>query len=218
MVDFHGSQCGFCTPGFVMSLYALWMKSPEPSDAADREGAAGQSLPLHRLRGDRARGAGDLELRQGREGPAGGRAQGDRREACGAAATARASRSARASSGWSCRPIVDDLAAVLEAEPTATIVAGATDVGLWVTKFMRDISPAIFIGGLDELQDDRGGRRRHPHRRRRHLHRGVRDACRSASRRSGRCSTASAASRCATWARSAATSPTARRSATRRRR
>ena len=34
MVDFHGSQCGFCTPGFVMSLYALWMRSPEPSDAA----------------------------------------------------------------------------------------------------------------------------------------------------------------------------------------
>src|ERR671911_172407 len=34
MVDFHGSQCGFCTPGFVMSLYALWMRNPEPSDAA----------------------------------------------------------------------------------------------------------------------------------------------------------------------------------------
>ena len=32
-MDFHGSQCGFCTPGFVMSLYALWMRSPEPSDA-----------------------------------------------------------------------------------------------------------------------------------------------------------------------------------------
>ena len=47
---------------------------------------------------------------------------------------------------------VDDLAALLAAEPTATIVAGSTDVGLWVTKFMRDISPAIFIGGLDELQ------------------------------------------------------------------
>ncbi|MBW8910246.1 MAG: 2Fe-2S iron-sulfur cluster binding domain-containing protein, partial [Mesorhizobium sp.] len=34
MVDFHGSQCGFCTPGFVMSLYGLWMKSPDPSNAA----------------------------------------------------------------------------------------------------------------------------------------------------------------------------------------
>ena len=32
MVDFHGSQCGFCTPGFVMSLYALWMGNPEPTE------------------------------------------------------------------------------------------------------------------------------------------------------------------------------------------
>ncbi|CAN0581654.1 unnamed protein product, partial [Ectocarpus sp. 12 AP-2014] len=31
MVDHHGSQCGFCTPGFVMSLYALWMQTPQPS-------------------------------------------------------------------------------------------------------------------------------------------------------------------------------------------
>ena len=34
MVDFHGSQCGFCTPGFVMSLYGLWMETPDPSDQA----------------------------------------------------------------------------------------------------------------------------------------------------------------------------------------
>ena len=47
---------------------------------------------------------------------------------------------------------LDDFAALLVAEPKATIVAGATDVGLWVTKFMREISPAIFIGGLDELR------------------------------------------------------------------
>ena len=66
----------------------------------------------------------------------------------------------RARSGWSCRPIVDDFAKILKAEPNATIVAGSTDVGLWVTKFMRDISPAVFIGGLDELQDDLGSRRR----------------------------------------------------------
>jgi xanthine dehydrogenase small subunit len=31
MVDFHGSQCGFCTPGIVMSLYALWMENSAPS-------------------------------------------------------------------------------------------------------------------------------------------------------------------------------------------
>jgi xanthine dehydrogenase small subunit len=43
---------------------------------------------------------------------------------------------------------VNDFAALLEAEPAATVVAGSTDVGLWVTKQMRDISPAIFIGNL----------------------------------------------------------------------
>ncbi|MDO5705711.1 MAG: 2Fe-2S iron-sulfur cluster-binding protein, partial [Paracoccus sp. (in: a-proteobacteria)] len=31
MVDHHGSQCGFCTPGFVMALYGLWMTNPDPS-------------------------------------------------------------------------------------------------------------------------------------------------------------------------------------------
>ena len=34
MVDHHGSQCGFCTPGFVMSLYGLWMRTPDPSQGA----------------------------------------------------------------------------------------------------------------------------------------------------------------------------------------
>ena len=98
------------------------------------------------------------------------------------------------------------------------IVAGSTDVGLWVTKYMRDISPAVFIGELDELQTISEDERRH------HASAPASPTPRpsrrspSASRRSGRCSTASAASRCATWARSAATSPTARRSATRRRR
>ena len=32
MVDHHGSQCGFCTPGFVMSLYALWMANRSPTE------------------------------------------------------------------------------------------------------------------------------------------------------------------------------------------
>ena len=57
MVDTHASQCGFCTPGFVMSLYGLWMQDPKPIDPGNREGAAGQSLPLHRLCGDHPRRA-----------------------------------------------------------------------------------------------------------------------------------------------------------------
>ncbi len=46
---------------------------------------------------------------------------------------------------------VDDLAEIYAANPDATLVSGATDVGLWVTKFMRDIGPMIYIGHLAEL-------------------------------------------------------------------
>ena len=48
---------------------------------------------------------------------------------------------------------VDDFAAALLEYPQATIVAGATDVGLWVTKFLKPIGPAIFIGHLDGLKE-----------------------------------------------------------------
>ena len=47
---------------------------------------------------------------------------------------------------------VADFADILAKNPKATIVAGSTDVGLWVTKFMRPISPVVFITHLDELR------------------------------------------------------------------
>jgi xanthine dehydrogenase small subunit len=31
MIDCHGSQCGFCTPGFVMSLFALYKNNADPT-------------------------------------------------------------------------------------------------------------------------------------------------------------------------------------------
>lgn len=151
MVDFHGSQCGFCTPGFVMSLYALWMRAPDPSDAAIEKALQGNlcrctgyesimraaraissygDLGSDPLAAERADVAARLKaLRDGRRVEIG---EGKDRLVVPAS--------------------VDDLAQVLAAEPKATIVAGSTDVGLWVTKLMRDIAPAVFIGGLEELQ------------------------------------------------------------------
>ena len=38
------------------------------------------------------------------------------------------------------------------ANPTATLVAGATDVGLWVTKALRELSPVAFLNGVTDLQ------------------------------------------------------------------
>ena len=151
MVDFHGSQCGFCTPGIVMSLYALWMRTPDPSVARIETALQGN---LCRCTGYKA------IVRAARAVSSYGEPGRDPLVAERAAVTARlqAMRDGRrVEIGEGRQRLIvpaslDDFAAVLEAEPKATIVAGSTDVGLWVTKMMRDISPVVFIGGLRELQ------------------------------------------------------------------
>ncbi|ESY68240.1 xanthine dehydrogenase small subunit [Mesorhizobium sp. M0051] len=150
MVDFHGSQCGFCTPGFVMSLYGLWMRSSDPSNAAIEKALQGN---LCRCTGYEA------IMRAAHAISSYGKVAKDPLAAERKAITARLEAmhdGARVEIGAGKARLVvpanvDDFAAVLDEEPGATIVAGSTDVGLWVTKHMREISPAIFIGNLDGL-------------------------------------------------------------------
>jgi xanthine dehydrogenase small subunit len=150
MVDFHGSQCGFCTPGFVMSLYGLWMRDATPSDAAIEKALQGN---LCRCTGYEA------IVRAARAISDYGNAAGDPLAVERAAIAARLAAmrdGVRVEVGTGAHRFivpadVDDFAAAYVAEPKATVVAGSTDVGLWVTKQMRDIAPAIFIGGLDGL-------------------------------------------------------------------
>ncbi|BCM16672.1 xanthine dehydrogenase small subunit [Mesorhizobium sp. J8] len=151
MVDFHGSQCGFCTPGFVMSLYALWMKTPDPSNAAIEKALQGN---LCRCTGYEA------IMRAAHAISSYGKAAKDplaveRKDITARLEALRDGARVEVDAGKARLIVpadVDDFAAVLEQEPAATIVAGSTDVGLWVTKHMRDISPAVFIGGLEGLR------------------------------------------------------------------
>jgi xanthine dehydrogenase small subunit len=151
MVDAHGAQCGFCTPGIVMSLYGLWMQSPDPTTGEIEKALQGN---LCRCTGyeaiiraakaaskaDRTRDALVAERSKVRHQLA-AMADGKRVEA----GSAKAKLIVPANVG--------DLDSILEENPNATIVAGSTDVGLWVTKHMRDISPAVFIGNLPELHN-----------------------------------------------------------------
>ena len=146
MVEHHGSQCGFCTPGIVIALYGLWMTNPGAT-ATDIEVA---------LQGNICRCTGyepiiKAALAAGRAGGQASDALAVERELVTAKLRDMRGERIELSKGGERAIIpadVDDLAAVLEAEPKATLIAGATDVGLWVTKFMRDISPAVFIGHL----------------------------------------------------------------------
>ena len=148
MVDHHGSQCGFCTPGFVMSLYGLWMRDPEPSQVAIEKA----------LQGNLCRCTGYAPIiRAGKAMSTYGQPQGDPLWAERIALKAKIKAITDGSRIEIGDEIIvpaslDDFARVYEANPGATIVAGSTDVGLWVTKFMRAIKPVIFIGHLQELK------------------------------------------------------------------
>ncbi|MBO9472599.1 xanthine dehydrogenase small subunit [Shimia sp. R10_1] len=152
MVEHHGSQCGFCTPGIVMSLYALWMAHAHPT-VKQVETA---------LQGNLCRCTGYAPIIRAAQavteyGTASAEHLAAEREAVAAKLTALKDGARVDVAKGDSRAIlpanVDDLAAVLEAEPEATIVAGSTDVGLWVTKFLKRISPAVFIGHLDGLKE-----------------------------------------------------------------
>ncbi|WP_449395071.1 xanthine dehydrogenase small subunit [Devosia riboflavina] len=151
MVDHHGSQCGFCTPGFVMSLYGLWMRNPSPTRPAIEKA----------LQGNLCRCTGYAPIiRAGEAMGTYGQPQGDVlwAERIAVKDTIKALNDGRrVVIGEGDQQIIipaslDDFAAVYEANPNARIVAGSTDVGLWVTKFMRNIGPVIFIGHLQELK------------------------------------------------------------------
>ncbi len=150
MVDHHGSQCGFCTPGFVMSLYGLWMTNPNPDRPAIEKA----------LQGNLCRCTGYAPIVRAAQA-VGGSPDDDPLVAERAAVKAKLEElndGSRVDCGPADNRILvpgsaDDLADILAEHADATIVAGSTDVGLWVTKFMREISPAVFIANLAELQD-----------------------------------------------------------------
>lgn len=150
LVDHHGSQCGFCTPGFVMSLYALWMQNPNPNRLQVERALQGN---LCRCTGYRP----IIDAALAIQGIAGKDPLKTERQTVIAKLKAMQSNK-RINTSSSEHPFIipaneDDLAAALIEFPNATIIAGATDVGLWVTKGFRNITPAIYVGGLAELQN-----------------------------------------------------------------
>ncbi|MFB9948154.1 xanthine dehydrogenase small subunit [Rhizobium puerariae] len=153
MVDCHGSQCGFCTPGFVMSLYGLWLSSAAPT-RADIESA---------LQGNLCRCTGYEPIVKAAEQVSENRPSSlfdplerDRIQIMAKLWAIQSEIDTVVVEKDGARSIVPAsvaaLADILTEEPDATIVAGATDVGLWVTKQMRVLNPVIFINHLAELQ------------------------------------------------------------------
>ena len=143
MVDHHGSQCGFCTPGFVMSLFALRTEAggypgAKPDRVAVNEALAGN---LCRCTGYRPIVDAALSVCSGTEVPAAvALPVGDGMLALNHAGK----RSFSPRSG-------DELARVLLDHPDAVIVAGGTDVGLWLTKQHKTLPVTVSLDAVADL-------------------------------------------------------------------
>ena len=145
MVECHGSQCGFCTPGFVMSLFGMYQNHVARGEPISRE------LAQEELSGNLCRCTGyrpilDAAQRMAalpavRIDEAALAAQLDAiRPAPGAASTYMAPASLR------------ELLAVRSAHPDTQIVAGCTDVGLWVTKMHMQFRKVLDVTRVEELR------------------------------------------------------------------
>jgi len=150
MIEEHGSQCGFCTPGFIMSLWNLYNNSIEnqqkPSAIETKNALTGN---LCRCTGYRpilcaAKHMFDLpevdfdqttlvqQLRDLRPPSSLDYKHDD--------------------SHFFSPTSLDELLTLKEKNPSATILAGGTDVGLWVNKQFREINPVIYLGNVRELK------------------------------------------------------------------
>ncbi len=134
MVDHHGSQCGFCTPGFVVSMATAHLNGDTGHDDA--------------LAGNLCRCTGYAPIVRAAEAAASAPVP----EWMSAEGNLLADSAALAAAPETAPDTADALARLYEATPDATLVAGATDVGLWVTKQLRELDEVIFLHRCADLQ------------------------------------------------------------------
>ena len=167
LVDCHGSQCGFCTPGFVMSLFALYKTRRSPGRGEIADALAGN---LCRCTGYRPIVDAGRKMYEYAAEPQ------DRHEhwmncSFSSASDREATQSERemierlqairrtktlvarhGASSFYAPQTVKELAELKAQHPDARILAGGTDVGLWVTKQHKDLPLVVYVGEVAELK------------------------------------------------------------------
>jgi xanthine dehydrogenase small subunit len=151
MVDHHGSQCGFCTPGFVMSLFALYKNSSPGQSVIDRKKATEEFMG-----GNLCRCTGYKPIIEA--------AIESTREPCPDQFTKLESRARQiledpeifnncGTDNYHLPASCKELAELLDLQPGARLLAGGTDLALEVTQQLKSLDNLIYLGNVSELRD-----------------------------------------------------------------
>ncbi len=127
MIAHHGSQCGFCTPGFIVSMATAHLNGARDHD--------------DQLAGNLCRCTGYAPIIRAAKA------------AEGTPVPAWMTDNVPKGTATPLRPTSsDELAEWYATHPKGTLIAGATDVGLWVTKDFRELGDVAFVAGCAELR------------------------------------------------------------------
>lgn len=174
MVENHGSQCGFCTPGFVVSMavghlngrhdhddvlagnlcrctgYAPIVRAAEAAEGTEVPGWMRDELPV--TGSDEGAAPGGSATPTDSAGFAATRAAWGHRDAAAGTGASGEGETGLPQDGY-LPESADDLAAWYAENPEAVLVGGATDVGLWVTKGLKDLGTVAFLHRCRDLQE-----------------------------------------------------------------
>lgn len=148
LIGNHGSQCGFCTPGFVMSMFALFKSSTDPSRGDIEDALTGN---LCRCTGYRP----IVEAARAAcaRGPVDHFSLGEKKVLQALAAFPGGSLEIRTQGQMYFRPVtLDEACNAVRKFPDACVMAGGTDVALRVTKRHERLKTVIDLGAVEELK------------------------------------------------------------------
>jgi xanthine dehydrogenase small subunit len=148
MVACHGSQCGFCTPGFVMSLFALYQRTVAQGHSVDSHSAhEALSGNLCRCTGYRpiVQAACQMQVQAAH-------AVDERPIVAALTALAALDRAADEAHNYQRPTTLNALLQARARHPQAQLIAGATDAGLWITQGLRSMSQIIDLTRVAELR------------------------------------------------------------------
>jgi xanthine dehydrogenase small subunit len=148
LVDNHGSQCGFCTPGFVMSSFALHKHNKTPTRAQVLEALAGN---LCRCTGYRSIIEAAITSSEGSEEDSFAKHYQETLATLSELQNLPAPSLAGNGHNYVAPKNIDELAYELTSEPKSTLVAGGTDLALSVTQNLATIDKLVYLGNVKEL-------------------------------------------------------------------